>query len=52
MAAGVDHGLAVGDRIVYKRFAGEELKVNGEALRLIAVGDLLARWVEADPIDG
>ena len=51
VAAGVNHGLAVGDRIVYKRFAGEELKVDGEALKLIAVGDLLARWVEADAID-
>ena len=52
VAPGVDHGLAVGDRIVFKRFAGEELKVNGVTLKLVAVGDLLARWVEADPIDG
>lgn len=50
VAAGLDR-VAMGDRVVYKRFAGEELKVNGETLKLISSPDLLARWVEADPID-
>ena len=51
VAAGVDNGVVVGDRVVYKRFAGEELKVNGDKLKLVSVGDLLARYVEADAID-
>lgn len=52
VAAGVDNGVVVGDRVVYKRFAGEELDVDGDTLKLVAVGDLLARYVEADAIDG
>ncbi|HKJ92716.1 MAG TPA: co-chaperone GroES [Longimicrobiales bacterium] len=51
VAAGVDNGVVVGDRVVFKRFAGEELHVNGDTLKLVAVADLLARYVEADAID-
>ncbi len=50
VAAGVDNGIVVGDRVVFKRFAGEELSVNGDVLRLVSVADVLARYVEADAI--
>jgi chaperonin GroES len=50
VGAGVTNGVAIGDRVVYKRFAGEELTVEGGKLRLIPVADLLARYVEADAI--
>ena len=52
VATGVEDGITVGDRVVYKRFAGEELKVDGDTLKLVSVADLLARYVEADAIDG
>ncbi len=52
VATGVENGVVVGDRVVYKRFAGEELKVDGDTLKLVSVADLLARYVEADAIDG
>lgn len=51
VAAGVDNGVVVGDRVVYKRFAGEDLDVNGDTLKLVSVADLLARYVEADAIE-
>ncbi len=51
VAAGVDNGVMVGDRVVFKRFAGEDLAVNGDTLKLVSVADLLARYVEADAID-
>jgi len=50
VGAGVTNGVAIGDRVVYKRFAGEELTVDSEKVRLIPVADLLARYVEADTI--
>ena len=51
VSTAVDNGVVVGDRVVYKRFAGEEITVDGEKLRLVSVVDLLARYVEADSID-
>lgn len=50
VGAAVENGVAVGDRVVYKRFAGEELTMGTEKVRLVAVADLLARYVEADAI--
>ncbi len=42
--------VTIGDRVLYKRFAGEEISFGGEKLRLIPQGDLLAKYVEADAI--
>ena len=42
--------VAIGDRVLYKRFAGEEITFGGEKLRLVPQGDLLAKYVEADAI--
>ncbi len=50
VATGVTNGVVVGDRVIYKRYSGEELTVDGEKLRLVAIADLLARYVEADAI--
>ena len=42
--------LAVGDRVVYKAFAGEEITLDGRKLRLVPQGDILVKFVEADAI--
>ncbi|MFZ5445849.1 MAG: co-chaperone GroES [Myxococcota bacterium] len=43
-------GLTVGARVLYKRFAGEEIQVDGEKYRLLPHTELLAKFVEADAI--
>lgn len=43
-------GIAIGDRVIYKAQAGEEVRVNRETARLVPMGDLLAKYVEADEI--
>lgn len=42
--------LAVGDRVLVKKFAGSEIEWEGEKLRFVDVADLLAKYVEADDI--
>ncbi len=42
--------VAVGDRVLYKRYAGQEIKFEGNTRRLVPVGDLLAKYVRADEI--
>jgi chaperonin GroES len=42
--------VAVGDRVLYKKLAGEEISVDGRKHRLVPQGDLLAKFLEADPI--
>ncbi len=42
--------LAAGDRVLVKKFSGTEIEWEGEKLRFVDVGDLLAKWVEADEI--
>lgn len=51
VAADIGEDVAIGDKVIYKRFAGEELKIDGEKLRLVSVGDLLAKYVSGDEID-
>ncbi len=50
IAADATDEVAIGDRVLYKRFSGEEIKVDGTKYRLVPVGDLLAKYVEADAI--
>lgn len=45
-----DAEVRIGDRVLYKRFAGEEIAFDGQKLRLVPQGDLLAKYVEADAI--
>lgn len=47
--AGSDE-VAVGDRVLYKRYSGQEITFEGEKLRLVPLGDLLAKYVRADEI--
>lgn len=49
-AADATDEVAIGDRVVFKRHAGEELERDGEKLRLVPSGDLLGKFVEADAI--
>jgi chaperonin GroES len=42
--------VRIGDRVLYKRFSGEEIAFEGQKLRLVPQGDLLAKYVEADAI--
>lgn len=48
--AGGAEGIAIGDRVIYKTHAGEEIRADRETLRLVPMGDLLAKYVEADEI--
>ena len=42
--------VAVGDRVIYKEFAGTEVKVDGEDYVLLPSEDLLVKYVAADEI--
>lgn len=42
--------VAVGDRVLYKSHAGQEVTFDGEKKLLVPLGDLLAKYVEADAI--
>ena len=48
-AEGADE-LAIGDRVIFKKYAGEKLTIDGSEFKLIQTGDLLAKYVEADAI--
>ena len=50
MSADAPDELAIGDKVIYKKYAGQDLTVEGESLRLIPSGDLLAKYVESDAI--
>jgi len=50
--AGGAEGIAIGDRLIFKSNAGEEVRVDKETLRLVPMGDLLAKYVEGDAISG
>lgn len=49
-ASGGSDEIAIGDHVLYKRFAGEEVRLDGETYRLVPEGDLLAKYVKADAI--
>ncbi len=42
--------VAVGDRVIYKEFAGTEVNAGGEDYVLFTEDDLLAKYVEVDKI--
>jgi len=48
--SGGAEGLAIGDTVVYRNGAGEEIRADGEKLLLVQASDLLAKFVEADTI--
>ena len=49
-AADATDDVALGDRVIYKKFSGHELKMQGKTWRLVPSEDLLAKYVEADAI--
>jgi chaperonin GroES len=42
--------VAIGDRVLYKRHAGQEIQFDGHKRLLVPMGDLLAKYVKADDI--
>ncbi len=50
IAADATDEVAIGDRVLYKKFSGEEIVVDGKKYRLVPAGDLLAKYVESDTI--
>ena len=50
MPPGGDAELAIGDRVLFKKFTGQEISVDGAKLLLVPMGDLLAKYVKADPV--
>jgi len=50
--AGGAEGIAIGDRVIFKAHSGEEVHLDHETLRLVPMGDLLAKYVEGDAISG
>ncbi len=52
MPPGGSDELALGDRVLYRPEAGEEITIEGSRFRLVPLADVLVRLVEADPIAG
>lgn len=50
LPAGASDEIAIGDRVLYKKHAGEEITLAGVKRRLVPEGELLAKLVEAEPI--
>ncbi len=50
LPSGSSDELAIGDRVLYKKHAGEEVSLDGVTRRLVPEGDLLAKLVETDAI--
>lgn len=50
MASDVSKDLSLGDRVIYKKFSGEEVTYNGEKLRLLPFSDLLVKLPATDAI--
>lgn len=42
--------VAVGDRVIYREFAGTEVSIEGEECILFTEDDLLAKYIAADKI--
>ena len=42
--------VAVGDHVIYKEFAGTEVKIEGQDYVLLTEDDLLAKYEEVDKI--
>ena len=42
--------ITVGDRVFFRKSAGEDVNLGGRSFRLVPQGDILAKYVEADAI--
>jgi chaperonin GroES len=50
IAAGASEEITIGDRVIYRKFAGDEMKLDGTDYKLVPVGDLLAKYAKSDSI--
>jgi chaperonin GroES len=46
-----DHGIAVGDHIVFGKYAGTEFRLNGEILLLMDATDIKGTIVDESPVE-
>lgn len=49
-APGASDEISIGDHVLYKKYSGEEITLDGAKMRLVPEGDLLAKFVKADAI--
>ena len=49
-SSGASDDIAIGDRVLYKKYSGEEISLDGTKYRLVPEGELLAKYVESDAI--
>lgn len=45
-----EEDIAIGDRVIYKKYAGNEISFDGNKFKLVPTGDILAKYVESDAI--
>lgn len=49
-ASGCSDELLIGDRVLFKPDSGEPIERDGARLRLVPESEILAKYVEAEPI--
>jgi len=50
LAADASGEIALGDRVIYKKYGGTAVTNGGEDFLIVPDGDILAKYVEADDI--
>jgi chaperonin GroES len=50
LAADASDQIAVGDRVIYKKYGGTEISHEGKVYMIVPDSDVLAKYVEADDI--
>lgn len=50
ISADAGEEIELGDRVMYKKFSGDEIHFEGSDYRLVSFEDLLAKYVAADEI--
>ena len=50
LAVDASDQIAVGDRVIYKKFGGTEITHEGKDYTIVPDSDVLAKYVEADEI--
>ncbi len=50
LAADATDEIAVGDRVIYKKYGGTDIRQDGKDYLIVPDSDILAKYVEADAI--
>ena len=50
LAADASDQIAIGDRVIFKKFGGTEIMYDGVDYMIVPDSDILAKYVEADEI--